>query len=84
MGLGLAEINHAPDGPIQQARDERFKNMPIGTTSLDIWDGKHIDDPPNVPAGHPLMYAYSVGYNVIAHVSYAIFYKPAALLTKLR
>ncbi|KAJ2981149.1 hypothetical protein NQ176_g2207 [Zarea fungicola] len=67
MGLGLAEINHAPDGPIQQARDERFKNMPIGTTSLDIWDGKHIDDPPNVPAGHPLMYAYSVGYNVIAH-----------------
>lgn len=62
-----------PDGAGQRKRDESMKKLNIGA-ALDIkhaWDGRHLDEPPCLPElpYHPLVNAYTMGYNAIDHVS---------------
>jgi hypothetical protein len=61
-----------PDGEMQQRRDESMMRLNVGGFAdiEEMWDGRHVDDPPCPPGlpYHPLVNAYTMGYDVFDHV----------------
>ena len=65
FGIMMKNERQLPDGPEQEAADERLKDF-LSIVPPD-WDGKHIDDPPF--ANPELVPAFLGGYDVFDHVS---------------
>ena len=63
-------LYHLADGPAQEERDEKWRNMKSGLATKQEWTQEMLAEPPfsvEKPV-HPLLFPYTWGYDIFYHV----------------